>query len=111
MFTRDERLFTILIIIGLILIIVTGLIGVIGNACQPPQTNANSQYAKSGIVTRVDRKTDTVTFADPSGNEWSFAGTEDWMVGDYIAAVMDDNGTESILDDIIVSVHYEAKGE
>lgn len=106
--TRDEELFLILIIFGIVLILVTGLIGI---ACQPPQTNANSQYAKSGIVTRVDRKTDTVTFVDPSGNEWSFAGTEDWMVGDHIAAVMDDNGTTSILDDIIVSVHYEAKGE
>lgn len=108
--TRDEILFPILIMMGLILILLTGLIG-IGNECQPSQTNANSQYAKSGIVTRVDRKTDTATFADPSGNEWSFAGAEDWMVGDHIAAVMDDNGTESILDDIIVSVHYEAKGE
>lgn len=107
MFNRDERFFTILIIIGLILIIVTGLIGIIGNACQPPQTNANSQYAKSGIVTRVNRKTDTVTFADRSGNEWQFTGAEDWMVGDHIAVVMDDCGTEMIFDDRVVSVRYE----
>lgn len=107
MFTRDERFFTILIIIGLILIIVTGLIGIIGNACQPPQTKANSQYAKSGIVTRVDRKTDTVTFADRSGNEWQFTGAEDWMVGDHLAAVMDDCGTETIFDDRVVSVRCE----
>ena len=106
--TRDEEFFLILIIFGIVLILVTGLIG---RACQPPQTSANLQYAKSGIVTRVDRKTDTVTFVDPSGNEWSFAGAEDWMIDDHIAAVMDDNGTASILDDIIVSVHYEGRGE
>jgi len=28
------------------------------------------------------------------------------MVGDGIAAIMDDNGTETVTDDVIVSVRY-----
>lgn len=107
MLTKDERVLSTLIIVAIILILLTGMIGVIGEACPPPTTNASVQYAKSEVVTSVDRKTDTVTFADRSGNEWQFTGAEDWMVGDHLAAVMDDCGTETIFDDRVVSVRYE----
>ena len=62
-------------------------------------------YPDAGIVTGVDRETDTVTWTD-GWNDWCFEGTEDWMVGDGIAAIMDDNGTETVTDDVIVSVRY-----
>ena len=107
MLAKDEQLLPTLVIIAIILILLTGVIGIIGESCPPPQTIESTQYAKSGIVTRVDRKTDTVTFVDRSGNEWSFTGAEDWMVGDHIAVVMDDYGTETIFDDRVVSVRYE----
>lgn len=107
MLTKDERALPTLIIVAIILILLIGVIGVIGEACPPPTTNASALYAKSGIVTRVDRKTDTVTFADRSGNEWQFTGAEDWIVGDHLAAVMDDCGTETIFDDRVVSVRCE----
>ncbi len=100
-------------IIGVIIIFVLffAMICISATVCRPPEAPDNTLYAKSGTVTAIDRKNDSVTFTDHSGNEWMFAGAEDWMVGDHLAAVMDDNGTASILDDIIVSVHYEAKGE
>lgn len=101
--TTEERLLPALILIGIALIILTGMIGI---TCESHE-NESELYAKSGIVTRVDRKTDTVTFADRSGNEWQFTGAEDWMVGDHLAAVMDDCGTETIFDDRVVSVRYE----
>lgn len=101
--TTEERLLPALILIGIALIMLTGMIGI---TCGPHE-NESELYAKSGIVTRVDRKTDTVTFADRSGNEWQFTGAEDWMVGDHLAAVMDDCGTETIFDDRVVSVRYE----
>lgn len=94
------------IALWLITIAIIILIGVIGTTCETHE-NESELYAKSGIVTRVDRKTDTVTFADRSGNEWQFTGAEDWMVGDHIAVVMDDCGTETIFDDRVVSVRYE----
>lgn len=70
--------------------------------CTPRQSNL---YPNAGIVTDVDRTTDTVTWTD-GYNDWCFEGTEDWMVGDGIAAIMDDNGTEIVTDDEIVSVRY-----
>lgn len=63
-------------------------------------------YPRSGIVTGIDRDADVVTFTDGAGNAWSFYGTEDWMIGDHVAGIMDDNGTASIYDDVIVSVQY-----
>lgn len=107
MLTKDERVLPTLIIVAIILILLIGVVGVIGEACHPPTTNASAQYAKSGIVTSVDRKANTVTFTDRSGNEWQFTGAEDWMVGDHLAAVMDDCGTETTFDDRVVSVRYE----
>ena len=63
-------------------------------------------YPVAGVVTEVDRETDTVTFST-YGNAFSFYGCEDWEVGDGIAAIMSDNGTEEIYDDEIISVRYE----
>ena len=63
-------------------------------------------YPLAGIVTGIDRDTDAVEWTDYSGNEWSFYGIEDWMIGDGVAAIMDDNGTENVADDAIVSVRY-----
>lgn len=76
--------------------------------CNEPE---HKLYAQTGTITAIDRQNDSVNFTDRAGNTWMFAGAADWKIGDELAAVMDDNGTASILDDIIVSVHYEAKGE
>lgn len=63
-------------------------------------------YPTAGIVTEVDYSTDTVTFTDATGNAWSFSGTEDWMLGDGCAAIMDGRGTDTIYDDAVVAVRY-----
>ena len=63
-------------------------------------------YPACGIVTRIDRQADLVTFTDFNGNDWTFDGVEDWALGDIAAAIMDDNGTESVCDDEIVTVQY-----
>lgn len=65
-----------------------------------------SLYATTGVVTETNTTTNTVTFADFNGNEYSFYGVEDWEEGDIVSAIMSDNGTETILDDEIVSVRY-----
>lgn len=64
-------------------------------------------YPKSGTVIAVNHDEDTVTFADHRGDVWSFYGAEDWMEGDRIAVIMDDNGTPVILDDLVISARYE----
>lgn len=68
-------------------------------------TTANL-YPTCGIVTECNIELDIVTFADFSGNLWSFNGVGDWIEGDRVAAIMNDNGTPVIYDDEIVSVKY-----
>lgn len=84
-------------------LITLALIGLTFIACS--KANRSNLYPDAGIVTGVDRETDTVTWTD-GYHDWCFEGTEDWMVGDGIAAIMDDNGTEIVTDDVIVSIRY-----
>ena len=68
---------------------------------------ANSQYARVAVVVKVNRKTDTVTCKDYTGNLWKFKGCEDWEKGDVVGMLMNDNGTPNKLkDDKIVNVRY-----
>lgn len=60
-------------------------------------------YPSGGIVEVID---DTVYITDSTGNVWSFYGSEDWQTGDYAAMIMDNNGTDTIYDDVILQVCY-----
>lgn len=75
-------------------IIMTGGIGARG-------AEVPALYPNVGIVTEVDTESDTVYWSD-GNNKWYFYGTEDWMVGDGIAVIMSDEGTEEITDDRMV---------
>lgn len=63
-------------------------------------------YALVGVVVNVDIDNDVVTFADFNGNLWELDGVEDWEIDDICGAVMFDNDTGVITDDIILSVRY-----
>lgn len=63
-------------------------------------------YPTCGVVIEVDESKDTVAFMEANGNIWEFTETEDWMVGDIVAVIMNDMGTSSVYDDTIVSVRY-----
>ena len=65
-------------------------------------------YANVGIVTRLDEGEDLVYVEDCVGFVWCFEGIEDWSIGDMVAMVFDDMGTELIFDDEIISVRYIA---
>ena len=63
-------------------------------------------YAMVTKVVKVDYSTDLVDVVDANGNIWQFYGCEDWDVNDLCACLMDDNNTEIIYDDVIVSCRY-----
>lgn len=65
-------------------------------------------YALTTCVVELDRKNNMVTVEDSTGNRWQFCGVEDWEVNDCASLLMCDNGTESILDDEIHGVRYNA---
>ena len=90
---------------ALIMMMATLSIG--GGAKAETKINPVNLYAKTAIVTEIDRKNDLVTVCDGVGYEWQFYGCEDWMVGDYCSMVMYDNNTALIFDDIIIDIKYE----
>lgn len=65
-----------------------------------------NMYPLSTIVTEINIKDDSITVEDSNGNLWDFYGVEDWKVGDGCSLLMDNNGTENIEDDIIISTQY-----
>lgn len=84
-----------LLIISLLLVLIW---------CMFPKT---STYSELFRIISIDYTSDTVYVINANGQVFSFAGAEDWLVGDYLTAIMQDKGTDTVKDDSIVSVRYE----
>lgn len=65
-----------------------------------------SIYPVTGTVTEVDKASDTVTFTTTNGHMFTLNGCEDWASNDLVSAIMYDNGTPQVYDDIILSARY-----
>lgn len=61
-------------------------------------------YATTTVVTNIEQ--DTVYCEDFNGEVWTFTGAESWAIGDYCSMIMDNNGTQDIYDDKIISTRY-----
>jgi len=69
-------------------------------------------YPRCGVVCEVNRADDVVTIVDGTGMEWQLTECEDWDEGDWVAMIMDDNGTpDNIYDDIITDAVYGGTSE
>lgn len=65
----------------------------------------NRLYPETAIV--VDIEDGVITAICANGNMFEFfADDGDWCNGDICAMIMYDNGTESVIDDRIISVKY-----
>ena len=86
------------VVFAVILLVIFTCVGV---------ANAQAEeYPACGIVTKIDQENDIIYFTDFYGEVWSFYGIEDWAIGDIVAAIMEDMGTSSIYDDMIIKVQY-----
>ena len=63
-------------------------------------------YPMAFSVVDVNYAEDVVILLDGNGNEWTWEGIEDWMIGDVAAAIVEDNNTGCIHDDELVSLRY-----
>lgn len=63
-------------------------------------------YPKTAKVVEVNYDEDLVTIETCTGITYTFEGCEDWTEGDGASLIMEDNGTESILDDSILMAEY-----
>ena len=65
-----------------------------------------SIYPQTFIVTEVCYEDDIEVLEDFTGNIWECAGCEDWAKGDIASAIMSNNGTDEMYDDVILSLKY-----
>ena len=70
-------------------------------------TAAVADYPRAGIVVDIDESENILTVEDPVGFIWEYGEIYDLSIGDVVIMMLvDENGTESIIDDIITSVEY-----
>lgn len=67
---------------------------------------ASTLYPMTAIVTEILETKNAVIIKNYNGQEWTFEGIEDWIVGDVCALIMDNQNTPEIKDDVIVQVKY-----
>lgn len=117
---KEKLKASILIIVGITMIIMSLMITVYNinkgkkNTVKAEYTNNtmvsyDNIYLSEGTVICVNSDLDKVTVIDCDGEVYQFYGSEDWLVNDKCILLMDDNGTDDIKDDIIISTKYIEK--
>lgn len=69
-------------------------------------TAAAETYPQTFIVIETDQATDLLTLETFTGFTYQAYGIEDYMTGDIVAAIMEDNNTDDITDDAIMQLRY-----
>lgn len=87
-------------------LLIVVIVFIIISWCGIAYTQSNNIYTTTFKVVEIDKNEDVIYLIDNTGNEWIWEDIEDWQVDDYAAATMNTNGTETIYDDIIVSLKY-----
>lgn len=89
--------------INMALMVIITIFNVFGHAEPVKESNLYPSLFKVIDLLEADN---VVVMADDEGNIWEMEDIETWEIGDYMAVVMNDNGTKEIEDDTIVSVRY-----
>lgn len=63
-------------------------------------------YIMETRVIEFEEEVDIVVVETKSGDMYAFYGIEDWEINDRCILLMNDCGTESITDDVIVRTYY-----
>lgn len=117
---KEQLKASVLIIVGITMIIMSLMITVYSinkgknNTVKANETSKtivsyDNLYLSEGTVICVNSDLNKVTVIDCDGEVYQFYGSEDWLVNDKCILLMDDNGTDDIKDDIIISTKYIEK--
>lgn len=72
------------------------------------QENNTSTYMVESTITDISEN-NTVTVTTVNGDMFSFKGNGVWLVNDGVILLLDDQGTETIKDDIIIDMLYDMR--
>lgn len=80
---------------AILLLLITALTGAKG-----------TDYPQTFEVTEINNAEDYMVLETSTGYMYEWEGVEDYMVGDIVSAIMNDNGTADITDDDIICIKY-----
>lgn len=78
-------------------------------ACNRTETEmvaVDNLYIMETKVIEFEEATDCVVVEAKSGDMYAFYGIEDWEINDRCVLLLDNHGTESVEDDVIVRTYY-----
>ena len=99
------------IVIASLIIFLVILIFCFGRISALDETTVNPENLYSINAEVIDRKENEIFIKDLRGEIWSFNSDLAWKVGDEVTAIFDTLGTNSILDDKIISVDWLGQWE
>ena len=68
--------------------------------------NTNNLYSQYAVCYITD--INETVFIDATGNEWVIDATDEYIEGDMVELIMDNNGTDNTIeDDIIVNIVFQ----
>lgn len=70
------------------------------------QSCVNKVYPKAMQVIELNYDTNEIVCIDSNNFKWIFLGIEDYEINDLVVCIMDNNCTQEIFDDSILSVQY-----
>lgn len=81
------------------------MLSAVSGSTEQPETIQKEIYADCGAI--LEEPNENVIITMQNGNQFSFENSEgDWMTGDLVSVIFDNNGTEEVFDDIIISCRY-----
>lgn len=89
--------------------VICAIIALVLFICKNQSQIKVTEYPHVGVVTYVDNNNNSIHITDNNGYVWEYHGIEDWQAGDMCAMIMNNNGTDTILDDIIIKIRYEGR--
>ena len=82
-----------------IIVIIFFILGVLA-----PLSPCAKQYKVSGIMYKVDFENNMALIKGNDGSWWGMEGTHTYARGTHVIITIDDNGTDTIVDDKVIKV-------
>lgn len=94
------------ILATLAVVMILGMNTLVGQTKEP-----KSEYPETFTVIATNVGADYIVLRNFTGHFYVWGNCEDWEPGDIASAIMNDNGTADVTDDIIVTLKYSGYTE
>ena len=102
-----KRALTAIIITVVIIATTLTALAVVHHTTTPTEDTTTEYVVRAEVISVGEEDADLVLCEDVEGNVWSFYQEEEYTEGEYVLLLINDNATEIINDDEIISVRID----